>query len=375
MAVRTYGVNDPLTNKLYSKRLAVESIQETYVQRFMGTNPYSLCQVRNETQRGAGDRITIGLRLSLNGAGVIGGNTLEGNEEAFRTQDDSIIIDKLRHATRVKGQGSISQQRVPFDLREEGLDDLAQWWSDRKDRWFANQLCGNTAGDGTSGDESFGTDIRYTGLQATVAPDSDHILRFAGTADDTALDALTSASTLMKLRHIDVAVENAKRANPLIRPIKIGGKNYYVMFIHTISATDLRLDAETAGNWFDIQSKAMQGGDIAGNPIFDGSLGVYNNTILHEWERVTPGAVGTTQAPGVRRNVFCGAQAVWSAFGQGYGAGRFNWVEKLFDYDEELGVSAGCIGGLKASRFDSKDFGKIVVPVRADANTDLGSAA
>ncbi len=375
MAVRTYGVNDPLTNKLYSKRLAVQSIQETYVQRFMGTNPYSLCQVRNETQRGAGDRITIGLRLSLNGAGVIGGNTLEGNEESFQTQDDSIIIDKLRHATRVKGQGSISQQRVPFDLREEGLDDLAQWWADRKDTWFANQLCGNTAGDGTGGDESFGTDIRYTGLQATVAPDSDHVLSFASVADDTALDALTSASTLMRLRHIDVAVENAKRLNPLIRPIKIGGKNYYVMFIHTIAATDLRLDAETAGNWFDIQSKALQGGDIAGNPIFDGSLGVYNNTILHEWERVTPGAVGTTQAAGVRRNVFCGAQACWSAFGQGYGAGRFNWVEKLFDYDEELGVSAGCIGGLKASRFNSQDFGKIVVPTRADANTDLGSAA
>ena len=375
MAVRTFGINDPLTNKLYSRRLAVQSIQETFVHRFMGTTPYSLCQIRNETQKSAGDRITIGLRMSLVGGGVTTGTPQEGNEESFTMHDDSIIIEKLRHAVRVSGQDTISQQRVPFDLREEALQDLAQWWAERKDRWFANQLCGNTAGDGTGGDDSFGTDIRYTGLQPTLDPDASHILRFASTANDTALDALTSEVTKMKLRHIDVAVENAKRLNPLIRPIRIGGRNYYVMFIHTICATDLRLDAETAGNWFDINSKALQGGNISGNPIFDGALGVYNGTILHEWERVTPGAVSTTQAPGVRRNVFCGAQAAWAAFGMGHGPGRYQWVEKLFDYDEELGVSAGCIGGMKAARFNSADFGKIVVPVRADANTDLGTAS
>ena len=167
MAVRTYPTNDPLTNKLYSKLLAVESITATYCRKFMGTSPNSLIQIRNETMKAAGDRITIGLRLKLTGAGVIGGNTLEGNEEAFVTQDDAIIINKLRHASRVKGQGTIDQQRVPFDLREEALDDLAQWWADRQDQWFANQVTGNT---GTDAPEN-GGDVRYTGLQATVAPD------------------------------------------------------------------------------------------------------------------------------------------------------------------------------------------------------------
>ena len=372
MAVKVFGVNDPLTNKLYAKRLAVESITQTYAQQFMTTSPYGLLQIRNETMKAAGDRITIGLRKRLTGAGVIGGNTLEGNEESFDTQDDAIIIDKLRHATRVAGQDSISQQRVPFDLREEGLDDIAQWWADRIDQWFANQLSGNTAnGDGTNGD-----DIRYTGLQASIAPDSAHTLFFSGAGVDTEAE-LQSAGTSterMRLVHLDVAVENAKRLEPLIRPVRIGGRNYYVCFLHTIQVTDLRTDAQTAGNWFDIQAKAMQGGEITGNPIFTGALGVYNQTILHEWERLPPASSGTTAFADVRRAMFCGAQACWAAFGQNFGPGRFSWVEKLFDYDEELGISAGCIGGMKKSRFNSQDFATIAIPTRADANTALTSA-
>ena len=365
MAVRTYGVNDPLTNKLYSKLLAVESITQTYVKKFMGTNQNSLIQIRNETQKAAGDRITIGLRIKLTGAGVIGGNTLEGNEEAFVTRDDAIIINKLRHAARVKGQGTISQQRVPFDLREEALDDLAQWWADRHDMWFANQVSGNTA----DGDNTNGTDVRYTGLQATVQPDANHVLRPGGAADDSAIT--DTAANEFKISHINTAVERAKDIEPLIRPIRISGQDFYVCFIHTYQLTSLRESAGVDGSWYDIQAKALQGGEISGNPIFTGAVGVYNQTIIHEWNRLPPGSVTTTPVTFVRRAAFCGAQACWTAYGQGFGPGRYSWVEKLFDYDEELGVSAGCVGGLKKSRFNSEDFGVIVMPTRAVATTQL----
>jgi len=365
MAVRTYGTNDPLTNKLYSKLLAVESITQTYVRKFMGTSPNSLIQVRNETMKAAGDRITIGLRLKLSGAGVIGGNTLEGNEEAFQTQDDAIIINKLRHAARVRGQGSISQQRVPFDLREEALDDLAQWWADRQDQWFANQVTGNTA----NGDGTFGDDVRYTGLQATVAPDTAHNLVFSGNTTDA--DINTDGTNNFSIGHINNAVETAKNLEPLIRPIRIQGQDFYVVFLHTNQVTQLRESAGVAGSWYEIQQAALQGGDITGNPIFTGAIGVYNQCILHEWHRVPPGSVAAVPTADTRRAVFCGAQAAWTAFGQGFGPGRFNWVEKLFDYDEELGVSAGCISGLKKSRFNSLDFATIVMATYAPANTTL----
>jgi hypothetical protein len=63
----------------------------------------------------------------------------------------------------------------------------------------------------------------------------------------------------------------------------------------------------------------------------------------------------------VRRNVFCGAQAAVMGYGQESGPNQMSWVEELFDYGNQLGVSAGMIGGLKKTRFNSADFGTIVV--------------
>ena len=37
------------------------------------------------------------------------------------------------------------------------------------------------------------------------------------------------------------------------------------------------------------------------------------------------------------------------------------WVEELFDYENQLGVSASLIWGLKKTVFNSIDFGTIVV--------------
>jgi N4-gp56 family major capsid protein len=108
----------------------------------------------------------------------------------------------------------------------------------------------------------------------------------------------------------------------------------------------------------------MQGGEVTGSPLFTGALGVYNNVILHEWSylptavSVSDTAIGNAK---VRRNVFCGAQAAVMGYGQESGPNQMSWVEELFDYGNQLGVSAGMIGGLKKTRFNSADFGTIVV--------------
>jgi hypothetical protein len=78
---------------------------------------------------------------------------------------------------------------------------------------------------------------------------------------------------------------------------------------------DLRTQTNT-GDWLDIQKAAMSGGDIETNPIFSGALGVYNGVVMHEWTRL-PNGIGANSAT-TRRAVFCGAQAVSLAWGQGY---------------------------------------------------------
>jgi N4-gp56 family major capsid protein len=131
--------------------------------------------------------------------------------------------------------------------------------------------------------------------------------------------------------------------------------------------TDLRTNT-ASGQWLDIQKAAMTGGEVEDNPIFDGSLGVYNGAILHEDVRVTPGAVGLVSYPNVRRAVMAGAQSATMAFGRDNGPNRYTWVEELFDYENQLGVAAGLIWGLKKTNFNGFDFGTIVTSSYAAAH-------
>jgi N4-gp56 family major capsid protein len=312
----------------------------------MGPTSASVIQIKDETQKSAGDKVTYGLRMQLSGAGVIGDGTLEGSEESLTTYSDAVVINQLRHA--VRSAGRMSQQRVPFNIRDEALSGLRDWWTDRIDFSGFNQLCGYMPQ----------TDTRYTGLQTVTAPDTNHIKTMHSSAGD---ENITSSDTITLLI-FDKAVEAARTLSPAIRPVMVGGKPFYVSFIHPYQVTDLRTSSST-GQWLDIQKAAMTGGEVEDNPIFDGSLGVYNGVILHSDYRVTQGSNSSTNAAitTVRRGLFAGAQAGMCAFGRDSGPERYTWVEELFDYENELGVSAGLIWGLKKTVFNSLDYATIVL--------------
>jgi N4-gp56 family major capsid protein len=332
-----------------------EALKKTFALQFMGTSSDSLIHIKTEVNKDAGDRITFGLRQQLSGAGISGDNTLEGNEEALVTYTQNVTIDQLRHA--VRSAGKMSEQRVPFTVRDEARDGLADWWSDRIDRWFFNQVTGHTAQ----------ADTRYTGMQAVTAPDAGHMV-FAniGPAISSGIvagaESSLSATTVARfnLNIIDRAVERAKVAVNALRPIESGGKRMYVAFLHPYQVTSLRTNTNT-GQWQDIQQAAMSGGQVDDNPIFTGALGIYNNVVLHESTRV-PLVVGATGGTlDVARAVLCGAQAACMAFGRGHGKNTFNWVEELFDFKNQLGVAAGCVGGLVKTRFNGSDFATVTM--------------
>lgn len=347
MAATSYGVNDALAVKLWSKMLSVEALKKTYVFKFMGNSPDSLIHIKTETSKSAGDKVTFGLRMLPTGDGVLGDGTLEGNEESISTYSDAVLIDQLRHAHRVGGR--MSEQRVPFDIRAECKDSLSDWFASRIDTAFANQVAGKTDI----------VDTRYCGANATIAPSL-----FAYPNSRTAESQITSADPFT-LTQIDKAVEKARTVSPMIRPIKVDGEDKYVVFLHDYQVTSLRTNT-TTGQWFDISSKAMMGGQVKDNPIYNGALGEYNGCIIHRWNRVP--ATPTSVVANARRAVLCGAQAVTMAFGQDNGPSKFTWVEKLFDYDNQFGTSAGTIFGMKKTVFNSVDFGVVVMPSYAVAS-------
>lgn len=368
MASTSYGVNDALSNQLQARSLAHEVRKGLEIAPLIGTGKGSIIQLKQELAN-KGSSLTVGLRTRLTGAGVGEGTSQEGNEEGLTTYSDSLVINELSHAVRVDGEDSISQQRVLFNMRDEGRDALADWWAERLSLSTFIQWCGYTASSITYRGSSISIDTKYSGLNAASAP-TRHI--FATGSTDQAVEA--SSSSTMSLDHVIKAKEMAMTANPRIRPVKVNGANKYVMYLHPYQVTDLKLEAQASGSisWADIQLAALQNGEASKNPIYTGAIGEYNGVVLRENEDVTTGVHSSTSAEqtNVRRAVLLGAQSC--LFGQSTKFSKkspYKWTEEEFDYGRELGISAFGILGLKKTVFNSQDFGVVTVSTYAAAHT------
>lgn len=357
MATTEFGVGHALAQKLWARKLFYEVTGEGFFKRFVGKSDSSLIQFKTETQKDAGDRITVGLRMLATGNGIQGDATLEGNEEALTTRSDNLLINQLRHAFR--SAGKMTEQRVPFSVREELKNSCVDWWAERLETSLANQLTGYA-------DQS---DTRFTGNNSAVEPSTGRIVVGGGHDTEASLSATTTHA--IALSDLDRAVAKAKVTSPRIRPLRIDGKNMYAAFLHPYQIYRMRRDASTAGNFFDVQKAILQGGKISDNPIITGAEFIYNNVVVHEWSYLPVVKSTVTSSTSYRRGVFCGAQAAIMAVGQAGSPTEMTWVEDLFDYDNQLGVSAGMIFGVKKTIFTdngaSADFGTIVLSGYAPA--------
>lgn len=362
MADWSYGVNDAATVKLWSARLFKQSITRTIAWRLANisssvSSEENIVQILDDTLKGPGDNITYDLISKLNAPGVIGDDTLAGQEEALTTYTTSITINQLRNAVLIRG--AMSQQRVPINMRDTARVRLGDWWQARHNISLINQLTGNTAQ----------ADVRYTGLNATVAPDAEHII-YGGNATS---DGTLNAGDEFTLDLIDEAVYIAHTNNVPIKPIQLKGMEINgVVLIHPLQTLSLRTNY-TAGQWGDIQLAAMKGSEISGNPIFTGAIGMYNGVVIHEDAMMpygTGAGTGHDAIPGqnlfttanVARAVFCGAQAACFAFGRAYNTpNKIKWFEELLDGGNQLRVTAGQIFAMKKNRFNNADYATVAI--------------
>lgn len=326
-----------------------EALKATLFKKFLGTGKKAIIQRLTELEKSAGDQIKFDLLMQMSGAGVTGDNRMRDQEEALTYYQETVNIDQLRNAHAFR---RMSSQRTLHDMRSDAKANLADWFADQYDTKMFNHLCGNTS-------ETF--------ANTANAPDEEHYI-LSGDVTRTGTIA-TDESSLgtndqFSLADIDYAKEAAKTLTPPIRPCLIDGEEYYVMVLHPYSCTDLRLDVAQSAyvDWPTIQMYANKRGLT--NPIFTGALGVYNGVVLYESTRIY------SPTSNVRRNVFLGAQAGVFAIGNAYDSieqrrvGKDNlmsWYEEADDYGNEKGVAVGSIFGMVASRFNSKDYGKIVV--------------
>ncbi len=352
MSMTEFGTSSSQTVKIWSKKCWYEAKKGAFFfNKFLGTNEDSIMYMAKNLEKTAGDNIVYDLLVEMEGDGITGDNDLEGNEEALTFYQDNVKIDQLRHAHIF---GRMSQQRTIHNLRKDGQWALSRWWSNKLEEYMFRYLCGDTT-------------LSFADNTAREF-DSNHVV-YSG---DATSESGIGNNDQFTLDDIDYAKELATTADYPMRPVRIDGDDYFVVVLHPYSVTDLRLSIATSTSgikWHEIQQYANQRG--LKNPIFTGSLGVYNKCIIYESNRIY------SPLTNVRRNLFLGAQAGVFALGNAYDkmgqkkAGSNNyvsWVEENRDYKNKRGLAAGMTFGMQKCRFDSQDFGVITIPSYAAAH-------
>jgi N4-gp56 family major capsid protein len=360
MSYTSFAVNDTNAVKLWSKALAKAERDSLDIAPLMGDDDNAIIQIKQETEKGPGDKVTFSLRARGTQKGITSGQTAEGNGEALSFFADSIYIDELGFNFASRSENTIDAQRVPFNLRQECKNANADMWRDRKSVSFFNQVCGYTP----ANTESATSGVVYTGMNAALAPAGTSALvrqiwpsTHATDQDVTSGDGFTPAL-------IDRAVEAARTGSQMVRQVTVGGQPKYVMYLGEGQVTALRTSLGLNG-WLDVAKAAIQGGETTKNPIYTGSLGEWNSVILRRSQDVPRGVNSSSGASDAdtRRAVLLGAQAAVCAYGRkgDYGPNRYRWNEELLDHKRKLEVSAWSIWGLKKAQFNSVDHGTVVV--------------
>lgn len=349
MATQSFSTSNNLTVKQWSEGLEAEALKKISYAGLIGKRSENLVQWKDTLSTKPGDEETIGLRMQLTAAPKDSSVAVEGSEQTLTIYDDKFTIEEYADAVRFKNV--IDRQRVTFDMRDEARAALADQLANALDQSFFNQIAGNV----------IETSTTFTGHNTVTQPDAAHQIRASGLADEETVGATSTA--ILTLDHIDACVEIAKTLSPTIRPANIDGwpEPVYVMFVHPYQANALR---QADSRWDVTMQNAIRGGLINSNPLLTGAMGVWNGTLLIESSRIPLGVnnAETASVANCYRGVFCGAQSAVIGWGRlGGNPERFRWVEKMFDFDREYGVMAGCLAGIKKLVFNSADFATIVV--------------
>jgi N4-gp56 family major capsid protein len=360
MARTIVGLNDPKAVHHYSAMLAVDTARTGYWSRkFMARGEDGMAPITmlSKLENDAGENISYDLSVQLAMEPVEGDDVLEGQEEDLKFYSDNVYIDQMRGGVNTGGR--MTRKRTIHNLRKIARKRQAEWWSRVFDELFF--MYGSGAR-GINPDYIFR--LGYTGRanNAFEAPDAQHQM-YAGAATSKASLVSTDKVELATIDKVKVRAEvmgGGIQQTPQIQPILIDGEEHYVFLMHTWSEFDVRT-ATGEGKWLDIQ-KAATGAEGRKNPIFKGSLGMYNNVVLHSHKAVVRfddyGAGGDV---GAARNLFLGRQGLVCAFGSPGTGLRFDWHEESRDNGNQAVITTSTIVGTKKCRFNNKDFGLISV--------------
>jgi N4-gp56 family major capsid protein len=330
------------------------------------------------TQSEKGARAVLTLLADMTGDGIVGDNTLEGNEEALRAFDIVVTIDQLRFANRLSGR--LADQKSVVNFREHSRDALAYAMADRMDQLAFLTLSGigyNLKNNGglrsslTTGQNL--NDLEFS--SNVTAPTSNRHRRFDATNGIVAGD-VTATVAADKLSYSAIVDLKAYAKDQYIRGLRgAGNDEMFHLFVTPQVMADLKLDSDFLAN---VRQAGIRGPQSS---LFSGSSSLMvDGVMIHEFRHVfnttgaTTGTSSNAGAAGYKWGadadvngsacLFCGAQALAMA-----DIGIPEIVEDTFDYGNQNGISIGKIFGLQKPKYhsdvtgQSEDFGVIRLDV------------
>ena len=328
---------------------------QSFINKFLGKDANSMIQHITElkkTEKGA--RAVITLLADLEGDGVVGDRTLEGNEEVLKSYDQVIRIDQLRNANRHEGR--MADQKSVVNFRENSRDKLAYWLSDRIDQMAFLTLAGKAYTFHPNGSTRVGSDLKNLEFAAdVVAPSSKRVGRWDNTNKVFTVGggANTVAAADTPAWELFVQLKAYAKENYMRGIKENGGEETYHAFLSPMAMAKLKLDPVYRDNLRYAQQRG------AGNELFTGSAVKIDGIYLHEFRHVPNtrlaasgskfGGSGTVDGCQI---LFCGAQALGMA-----DIGNPEWVEKEFDYDNQPGISVQKILGFLKPQFTTQYSG------------------
>lgn len=364
MALTNFGLLTSEQKTVWSLDLWKQARNTSFINKFLGKDSNAIVQhVTSLKKTDKGARAVLTLLTDLEGDGIAGDRSLEGNEEALKTFDQVIRIDQLRHANRHEGR--MADQKSIVNFRESSRDTLAYWLGDRIDQMAFLTLAGISYANRNAGGARVGSDLPFLEFAADVtAPSTKRLGRWNGTSKliewGTGSGSVAAADTpswAMLVQAKAYAKDNYIRGTRSSH----GEENYHV-FLSPQAMSKLKLDPDYMQNLrFSHQSGVNE-------KLFDGDVVKVDGLYLHEFRHVpntrlaaSNGKFGAGGAIEGCQVLFCGAQAMGMA-----DIGAPEWNEKGFDYDNQQGISTGKIVGFLKPRYYSQysggtteDFGVI----------------
>jgi N4-gp56 family major capsid protein len=352
MAQTNFGLLTSNELTAWSREFWEQARNKSFVTRFTGTGPNAMIQKVTElTKTKKGAKAILTLLTDLEGDGVVGDRTLEGNEEVLKSQDAVILIDMLRNASR--HEGKMAEQRSVVNFRETVRDKLSYWIADRITQMAFLSLGGidykfqNSA----IGTLRTGSDLKNLDFNVPLAPTSQRSGRWNNTTKKFVVGGVTGDVITSDTPAWELFVQlKAHAKETYMRGIDVNGEETYDAFLTPMAFAKLKADATYRDNLRHAQTRG------ADNELFTGATVKIDNIRLHEHRHVPNnrlGVSGTSQwGSGLDiegcQILFCGAQALGMA-----DLGEPEWIEKEFDYGNQPGISVGKMLGFLKPQFTS----------------------